>query len=130
MHSTTQENFNDYLEYRLQEWANWFCRGLDYGIGYPSKTTDAKLRDNGGIVLRSKGTPYLPCHESAEQIEMIVKKLAMQNKLTADILRLHYTERGSLRHKAEKLKVSHTYFKYCLEMAKQWVAGWLTATHR
>jgi|GEM_PF-5985377 len=49
------------------------------------------------------------------------------NEELANALRYYYLTSGSLRDKALKLNISHVHFKYCVDMAHQWLAGWMSA---
>lgn len=123
------ESFEKYLQYRLEQWADWYLRGNCYGIGYPSCSLEYRLLWEGHI-QRSRGPRPLPSNEAAEEIEDLVKQMADYNPLLANTLRCQYFMVGTLRTRAAYLKMSHTYFKHCVDMAHQWLAGRLTAKKR
>ena len=84
-----------------------------------------------GVIIRNPGYSLLPTNESDEEIENLVSEMAQQNKTIALALRCHYFNRGSLRDKAKQLahmgvKMSHTQFKYYVDLAHQWLAGRLS----
>ena len=67
----------------------------------------------------------MPYDEDAEEIEQCVKKMAQQKPKTAEALRIQYLYRGTLHQKAKKINMSDTQFKVYVQMAKQWIAGWI-----
>ncbi len=117
--------FMEYVESRLHEWAEWFCKGNWYGIGYPTRSTIEKLMREG-FSGKAYGPRPLPTHESAEEIEKLIMIMAKQNFDMAYALRLQYLTRGSLRAKSNAFNVSHMTFKYYVGMGKQWLAGRLS----
>lgn len=117
------EKFLDYVEYRLQQWAEWFSRGNCYGIGYPSSSIEHRLMREGTLTRNKYAKQVLICHEDAEEIEKLVKEMASYNNRMSTVLRCHYFSNGGLRDKAKQLEISHTQFKYYVDMAKQWLSG-------
>lgn len=79
-----------------------------------------------GNAQHSSGPKPLPCNEAAEEIEDLVKQMAEQNLTMADALRCQYFVTGTLRTRAARLKISHSHFKYYVDMAHQWLAGRLS----
>ncbi len=120
------EPFVKYVEERLQQWAEWYSRGNLYGIGYPIYTVEYRLMTEG-IVVRSTGPKPMPFNEEADEIEILIKEMAQQNQKMALALRCQYFSSGALRVKAKKLHISHSQFKYLLDLAHQWLAGRLSA---
>lgn len=121
----------NYVEYRLQQWADWYTRGNLYGIGYPSTSTEYRLMTEGNIV-RNPGAMLAPTHDGAEEMEMLVKKMAEQNRLMALVIRCHYFHPDSFRTNSNYLKkmgveISYNHFKHYVEMAKQWLIGYLSS---
>lgn len=121
----------NYVEYRLQQWADWYTRGNLYGIGYPSTSTEYRLMTEGNIV-RNPGAILAPTHDGAEEMEILVKKMSEQNRVMALVLRCHYFTHDSLRLKANYLKkydihISHNHFKQYVDMAKQWIIGYFSS---
>lgn len=114
-----------YIERRLEEWADWYSRGNNYGLGYPSCSILYRLMKEGHII-RSSGPKPLPTNEAAEEIESLIKIMAQQNQTMALALRCQYFTQGSLRQKAKQLNMSHTQFKHYVDMAHQWLAGRLS----
>ena len=115
-----------YVEQRLAQWADWYCRCEDHSLGYRRQSIEARLMEEGGMLISAHGRPPLPIHDAAEEIETSINLLAKQNSNLAKALRYKYVERGSLRQKAIELGISHTQFKVYVDMAVQWLAGMLT----
>lgn len=126
--STERKAFKmlDYVEYRLNEWADWYSRGCYAGIGYPNKSTLALLREYQGVVIRMPGAKPLPTHEQAEEMEGLIKELVLQNERLASVLRENYLGVGTATRKAQKIGISYAHYKVQLDMGRQWLAGRLT----
>lgn len=126
------EKYIKYVEQRLDDWAAWFSSGNSYGLGYPRRTIEHVLMTEGIVSKTTKPQP-LPCNEEAEEIEALVVEMEKQNNKMAYILRHHYFEPGALRAKAhsyskQHAEVSYRKFKEYVDMAKQWLAGRLSAS--
>ncbi len=115
-----------YLEERLYQWAEWYSSGNCYGLGYPSRSLEYRLLHEGTLSRNPFYKP-MPSNEKAEEIEHWVKEMGQQNNLMASALRCHYFSAGSLRIKSKNLNISHTQFKYYVDMAHQWLAGRISA---
>lgn len=124
-----ESSFEKYLEDRLEQWADWYVRGNFYGIGYPSCALEYRLLHEGHI-QRNPGPRPMPTNDSAEEIEDLVKQMGEYNQIMAKALRCQYFMSGTLRTRAVHLKMSHTQFKHCVDMAKQWLAGRLSMNKR
>lgn len=75
------------VERRLQHWGRWLLKSLTNGLGYPSQAT---------VVTAMQGSPATahaptPDNPEAEEINVIVKELAIAHKIWADVLNQHYT---------------------------------------
>ncbi len=122
-------DINRYIESRLQEWADWFLRGNNYGIGYPHESFITMLEK--GLTAKKKKAfklPILPTCESAEEIEKFVVEMLHQNRPMAEALRKYYFGREpTIQLKAKAFGISEPQFKVLLRMARQWLAGRLSA---
>jgi len=118
--------FADYVEFRLQEWAEWFSRGNFYGIGYPSSTIEYRLMTEA-LIFQQKGHKSLHCHHDAEEIESLVCEIRHQNNKMALALRYHYFNYHDYK---STLLISRTQFQNYLGMGRQWIAGRLSAEVR
>ncbi len=120
------DTMQEYVEFRLEQWADWYLRGNDSGIGYPRKNILQRFLEGGGVFVRGSTHQGFVSNSQAEEIEWIVKELAAQNRKLSDALRIQYFESGTMKSKALRLRVSQAQFKIWLGMAKQWVAGRLS----
>lgn len=123
------DDISKYVETRLQEWADWFIRGNTYGIGYPHESAITMVKK--GVTVKKKKDfklPILPTNESAEEVEKFVVEMSHQNRQMADALRKFYFGREpTIALKAKAFGVSAAQFKILLGMARQWLAGRLSA---
>ncbi len=126
---THQDEIKPYVENRLQQWADWVTRVVDFGLGYPHKSIEAQLIDGGGLIIRGTGVKVLPTNTNAEEIEHHVRELAQQNIRLATVLREYYCGRGHIRRKAVRVGLSCSTFKVSVRMAKQWISGKLQANN-
>ena len=118
-----------YLEDRLTEWADWIVRYNAYGVGYPSKTIEARLRDEGGVLISGTGQFYPPTNPRAEEIEQCIKALNEQIPKLAKAVRAYYLEPGLIKHRARKAGCSYSQFRVLVDMAKVWLKGRLSAMY-
>lgn len=112
-----------YVEHRLQEWANWYARSLDNGLGYPKRSVEGRLLDEGGFLSKSSGYKRELTHPAAEEIEVLIREMSSYNKDLAQAIRIEYIKYNTQACKAKSLSVSLTQFKLYLKMAKAWLSG-------
>ena len=117
---------DEYLDERIEEWADWVVRLDNHGLGYPHRTLEARLRDEGGVLISGTGYYCPPGNERAEEIERFIAELHKRNEELAIALRVYYLETGFTKHKAKKIKLSVTQFKIYVRMARMWLAGKLS----
>jgi len=120
------KNFDDYLEMRLTQWAEWFGRDNQY-LSYTSCSIEHRLMTEG-IIVRSTAPKKIPCNEDAEEIESLVNEMAKYENLMAIALREKYFGKSSTPQRACKIGVSYTKFKIYVAMARQWLIGRLSAS--
>ena len=121
------EDFMIYVERRLEHWARWFSSGNYYGLGYHSESIEYVLM-TVGIMIKSTAPKPLPSDEEAEEIEAIVREMAEYNEKMATMLRIHYFGNGLVCERARKLGMSYARFRAYVDMARQWLAGRLSAS--
>jgi hypothetical protein len=123
---------DEYLEYRLKQWADWFTRVGSNGLGYPSKTVEGRLIDEGGILIKGTGKRLPPSNSQAEEIEDYVRELANCYSELAQALKDKYFayQNNSLDVLAKRRNVSTRTFKARVQMAKLWLAGRLDRRER
>jgi len=117
---------SQYVERRLQTWADWYSHGCGFGLGYPSKNLMANLQEMGGLLIKSSGETSLPVNTCAEEIEKLVIELAQCYRCLADALREYYLGEGTMTQKAKRLNMSRSQFKICVDKAKMWISGRLS----
>lgn len=59
--------FESYVDFRLQQWAEWFSRGNCYGIGYPSSSIEYRLMKEGVMARNKYAKQVLLCHVDADK---------------------------------------------------------------
>jgi hypothetical protein len=123
------ENFLEYVEERLDQWAKWFSHGNSYGLSFSPCSIEYRLM-TVGIINKNPGPKPLPYNEEAEEIEMLVNEMSKQNKMMADVLRYNYFTQGAVRSKAKQLDIPRLNFERNVEMARQWLAGRLSGYMR
>ena len=117
---------SQYVERRLQIWADWYSHGCGFGLGYPSKNLMANLQEMGGLLIKSTGETSLPVNACAEEIEKLVGELAQRYRSLANALREYYLGEGTTVQKAKRLNMSRAQFNICVDKAKMWLSGRLS----
>jgi hypothetical protein len=118
------KKFNEYIEYRLQEWANWFSKGNYYGIGFNSSTIEYRLMTEG-IITNQPGYKAIHCNEEAEEIENLVNEMGQQYIKQKYALRIYYF--GRTDSETSHFTMGKSQLQAYVNMAKQWFAGRLSA---
>ncbi len=121
-----EQDFMGYVERRLDHWADWFKSSNHYGLGFHSEKIEYILM-TVGMMIKSTDVKPLPSDEEAEEIELLVREMACHNSKMADALRIHYFDRKKSRDRANAIQMASTPFKNYVKMAKQWLAGRLSA---
>ena len=121
----TNKKFAAYIEYRLQEWADWFSKGNFYGIGFSSTTIEYRLMTEG-IVTNQPGYKALHCNNEAEEIELLISEMQGHNFKMSLAIRCHYFGKDFMGREAP-LPISRTQLQTYLGMGRQWLAGRLSA---
>lgn len=62
-------NLSKYLDDRLADWAEWYNRHSDGGLGYPKITLEGKLMELGVIIRMDGNKIYMPENKEAEEME-------------------------------------------------------------
>ena len=116
-----------YLDGRLDEWADWSMLPYDNGLGYPKKTIEARLHEQGGVLISGTGARHEPTNERAEEIEFLLLELHKHDQRLSMSLRTYYLGDGLIQHKAKKAGFSYSQFKVFVDMGRAWMAGRLSA---
>lgn len=123
-----RKNINDYVNYRLDIWADWYHRCRDNGLGYPSTNILARVKEMGGYYIKATGPKPLPSNLEAEEIEELVREMHQQDPKMALALRRHYqADSDILGHSLKDFKMSYTQLMVHVNRARAWLAGRLTA---
>ncbi|MDX2165089.1 MAG: antiterminator Q family protein [Gammaproteobacteria bacterium] len=118
-----ENQLDDYLDYRLQEWAEWLNTGNFLNIGYQRESSIAMFMDGKSINRNSRFFKTVDTNESAQEMEKLVTEMARYKPAMANALRMYYLERLSFRESAKKLKISYTQYNMYVQTAKSWLAG-------
>lgn len=114
----------DHVEARLIGWGIWSRRNLDGAAGYPRRTVEARLRDEGGVLISGTGTRIPPVDSDAEQIERIVIRLGDHRPEWRYMLVARYCQDAPRDYIARKLGVSESLLVNKWEpQAQAWIAG-------
>lgn len=118
---------DDYLERRLEHWAEWCLKQSDHGLGYPKRSLEARMQEGYGFFEKTyKRNGHIPVNPAAEEVESSISELAQYQATLAKVLRLEYTQKGTQASKAHIMQTSVSHFKHLLNLAKAWLAGRLT----
>jgi hypothetical protein len=120
---------NNYLESRLEQWADYYMRREDSGLGYPKRS--AIVRIGEGSNATSQASPEM--NAAAEEIEALVKEMAAENAKWAQALRDKYfssiaevplqsgKKRDVVSRLARKHGISNRMFQVRVKCAKLWL---------
>lgn len=106
-----------YIDYRLRTWGYWYAKVLTHGLGYPSKSIEARMKDDGGVLSKSTAPIALPVNPEAEEIDGLIVKMGNRYPALADAVRVQYTN-SDVKAVLKKLNISHTTHKTNLRIAK------------
>lgn len=120
----------NYIDDRLEEWAEWCKKGSRLGIGYPPCSIEYRLMTEGHVVREYIGLRPTPVHATAEEMENLIREMVVQNHKMADVIKYYYLNPGGIRHNARKLGMSHAHFETHLNIGRWWLAGRLTTQGR
>lgn len=122
-----------YLENRLHQWAEWYSRKEDNGLGFPSESNEYKMQTYGNVPRGTPGPKPLPVHPAAQEVEETISMMATKNSQTeqyAAALRHYYLEGRENKRKAAKIMcVSEAQFYIFFNGALCWLDGWFTGKY-
>lgn len=123
-----EKNINDYVNYRLELWADWYHRCKDNGLGYPSTNILARLKEMGGYYIKATGPKPLPSSFEAEEIEQLIREMHQQDaKMALALRRYYHTDGDVMGHTIKNFNMSYTQLGVHVNRARAWLAGRLTA---
>lgn len=111
-----------YVNFRLKKWAAWSIKCINAEIGYPSRSVEGRLMDDGGILSKSSAPFYGFSNEECEEIEAYINELVLYKPKFARALKLKYFSKN-IKNDLEKIGMSKdTYHKH-LQGARVWFAA-------
>lgn len=114
----------EYVEYRLYAWGRWARTHEEGADGYPRRTVEARLVDEGGVLISGTGPRPLPVDSGAEQIERLVTRLQDVHPKWPEMLRKYYCADLCAADTAREIGVSTAVVKdRWLPMARHRIAG-------
>lgn len=112
------------IDARLIGWGRWLRLGVDGATGYPRKTLEARLRDEGGVLISGTGPRPAPIDSEAEEVDRLVQRLGQHRPDWMRMLILHYRDDYTLDEVARSLRVSESTIRaHWLKQTKFWLAG-------
>ena len=111
----------------LNFWGRWCYKIITMQLGYSKQSLISRLQTNGGLIIHSTHQPDSPPNPHAEQVNRAVEALAERdNKICANILRIHYTMTEHHYHYRVTLsRLSETSYRRYLHKGEEWVAEYL-----
>lgn len=122
-----KSELDQYVEERLIEWAEWYKKGGDSGIGFSHRNMLARLREEGGLLISGTGAKSLASHPAAEEIEYLVRELAKRHFDRAKALQIYYFYPIEHELKAKRSGFKKTQYYTHLSLAREWIKGYLYA---
>ena len=114
-----------YTERRLQQWAEWYGR-CNFGLGYPPRSVEGRLRDEGGVLSKGYGLKLPPSNPDAEEVEAILVELNSRSTQQANAVKFDYLLEGPLTVKAKKMGISRSQYIIYRDLGLTWIDGRLT----
>lgn len=115
-----------YLDHRLKAWGRWYIKLLEHGHGYPSKSIEGRMKDDGGVLSRSTAHPEPPTNPDAEEIDKLLNELWVTHQDCAMAVRIHYTSTKFIEIEAKSWDMSRRRFYNNLKLGKMWLLGRMT----
>lgn len=121
----TESIFDSVLESRLDEWAGWHMDLAAGNIGYPRQSAIVPVIEVG--IFTSNFGPREPhLHPRAMEINLWIRRMALEFPLYAQALRAYYFNRNLKPWMiARQMEISHSSFKARVHHAKVWLSGCL-----
>jgi len=118
--------FDEYLESRLREWANW-CIDIELGNeGWPKESPMSKVMVVG-ILTRSPGPRPPMSHPRAEEVSFWIARLGVTYPLYAQAIQdLYFNRHLPYKVIAHARRISVSTLKQRAHDGKVWLNGFLT----
>lgn len=121
---------DEYLELRLQEWADWFKDGNhEKALGFPGETIEYKIMREGLFAAAGRGLRgTLPANTRAEEIENFVNHMQKDCPKQCVVIRARYfsPRKIPIEALARRLKMSRRGYEDQLRLAKNYIRGCLS----
>ena len=114
---------SEIVETRLEQWARWYARCLDGGVGYDSVSASGKLIEGDSLIQRNKSISYTASDMTAREVHRIIQQLEANYPQRAHALYLEYFSPANLQKKAEHLGLSRSQYVWYRDLAKVWIEG-------
>lgn len=114
-------------EQRLIGWAEWSKSRQDGGLGYPNRSVEGRLKDDGGVLPTSQYKSEVLVNEQAEEIESLIYIMTVKFPILGSIIKMEYLCSAPIKIKAARLQMSRTQFLTYRDQAKAWIDGQLHA---
>lgn len=108
------------IENRLWEWARWWITVEAGADGYPKQSMIQMFRDGVGFGGEFGARP-LCSNPRAQETDILIKRLASENKPHAETIQAFYLLKKNIYAKAQVLGISKRTFYRRLDAAKQWL---------
>lgn len=114
-------------ELLLEKWGRWMRRSRD-NIGYPRRSVEGRLKDDGGWLPHGTSSMVPEAMYMPAEVEMVEKAVLTIQKLTrgtqyVNVIKQEYIySYSSQRANADKQKMTLRRYKECLERAREMVA--------
>ena len=123
---------DEYLELRLQEWADWFKDG-DHtkALGFPKETIEYKVMREGLFAAARTGLRgTLPANTRAEEIESFVSFIHKENPKQCMVIRARYfaPRKTPVEAIAARIRMNKRTFEDQLKLAKYFIRGCLSVS--
>lgn len=121
----------NYVEMRLQQWAEWYGRHKDHGIGYRKQSNEYLIMRDKGVMIKGTTQFCLPTDEAAEEIERLLCEFIQYGEAHQKMVKAFincYVETGVMQHKAEAAGVSLACLKTWMGLIKHWLMGRLVSS--
>ena len=112
-----------YTEKRLEQWGAWARQHTSAGLGYPKRSIEGRLKEDGGVLPSTNTRGSLLAHEEAEEIERLVIELSQYFYEQAEVVKVEYLIYEPLNFKAKRLSMSRSTYITYRDLAMAWIDG-------
>ena len=117
-HPRDEDSVSARMDARLDKWALWARSGA--AAGYPHRTVEARLRDEGGVLISGSGAWVEPTCESEEAVDRAVSEMPV---VLREVVVLRYLVGLTDQQGAGRLRIGRTGYQDRLRRAYCWLDG-------